>query len=84
MIINSVANSFVRQVNDLVAQELKLKDNVNKDLRLVKNNHDKQHQLAQESIKMVDANTKDPYWINGVNSIASYSKHNYVYPSRID
>lgn len=79
----SIATSFVRHENDLIAEAKALKDNLDNSYLLGKTQANKEHHLQQVANKMIDDSNKPPFWINSVNSVADISRHNYVYLTKI-
>ena len=80
----SIATSFVRHENDLIAEAKALKDNLDNSYLLGKTQANKVHHLEQVANKvMLDSQNTDPFWINSVNSVADISRHNYVFVGKV-
>jgi len=85
MNINPIAiTSFVRRENDLITAARAIKHNFDNDILLGKTATCKVHHLQEIANKvMLDSQNTDPYWINSVNYVASYSRHNYVFVGKV-
>ena len=85
MNINPIAiTSFVRRENDMVALARAVKHNLDNDILLGKTVTCKVHHLQDIANKvMLDSQNTDPFWINSVNSVASYSRHNYTNVNKV-
>ena len=76
--------SFTRHENDLVIVAKALKDNLDNSILLGKTQANKVHHLEQVANKvMLDCQNTDPFWINSVNSVASFSRHNYTNVNKV-
>lgn len=85
MNINPIAiTSFVRCENDLVTAARAIKHNFDNDILLGKTAACKVHHIEEVANKvMLDSQNTDPYWINSVNYVASYSRHNYTNVNKV-
>lgn len=76
--------SFTRRETDLVIVAKALKDNLDNSILLGKTQANKVHHLEQVANKvMLDCQNTDPFWINSVNSVASFSRHNYTNVNKV-
>jgi hypothetical protein len=74
--------SFTKHESDLVANAIK--HNFDNDILLGKTTCDKVHHLQEIANKvMLDSQNVDPFCINSVNYVASFSKHNYVNVNKV-
>ncbi len=74
-----LSNSFKRHENDIKLDAQAIKASLDNSILLGKNMTDRVHHMEQIASKMiVDSQNTDPFWINSVNYVASYSRHNYV------
>lgn len=74
-----MANSFKRHESDLILEARAVKAELDNSILIGNTVNNKVHHLQQVASKMiVDSQNTDPFWINSVNYVASYSRHNYV------
>ena len=80
----AITGGFARREIDMVIAAKALKDNLDNSILLGKTQANKVHHLEVVANKvMLDCQNTDPFWINSVNSVASYSRHNYVNVNKV-
>jgi hypothetical protein len=80
----SVTSCFHRHENDLSFQTKAVKASLDNSILLGKTMINRAHHLEEIGNKvMLDCQNTDPYWINSVNYVASYSRHNYVNVNKV-
>ena len=80
----NLSNSFRHREDDLAFGARAVRASLDNSILLGKNMTDRVHHLQQVTDKiMLDSQNTDPYWINSVNYVASYSRHNYVNVNKV-
>lgn len=80
----AITGSFKRHESDLINEARAVKCNLDNSLLLGKAMVNRVHHLQEIGNKvMLDSQNTDPFWINNVNYVASYSRHNYVNVNKV-
>lgn len=74
-----LVGSYLRHESDLLYEARAVKASLDNSLLIGKTMDNRAHHMQEVASKMVmDSLYRDPFWINNVNYVASYSRHNYI------